>query len=53
MTDPEELIADAILHYRGDGPQQDDHEQMAWTIFEALAAAGLVIVPKDVTLKEG
>ncbi len=47
MTDHVEMISDAILHYRGDGPQQDDHEQMAWTIFEAIAVAGLAIVQKD------
>ncbi len=50
MTDDtRDVIARAILHYRGDGPQQDDEEQMAWTIFEALAVAGLVIVPLEPT----
>ncbi len=48
MTDDtRDVIARAILHYRGDGPQQDDEEQMAWTIFEALAVAGLVIQSAD------
>ena len=47
MPEARDVMASAILHYRGDGPQQDDEEQMAWTIFEALAVAGLVIVDKD------
>ncbi len=47
MSKDIDVIASAILHYRGDGPQQDDEEQMAWTILEALAAAGKVIVDKD------
>ncbi len=50
MTDDtRDVIARAILHYRSDGPQQDDEEQMAWTIFEALAVAGLVIAPREPT----
>ncbi len=48
-NDTRDVIARAILHYRGDGPQQDDEEQMAWTILEALAVAGKVIVPKEPT----
>ncbi len=47
MSEARDVMANAILHYRGDGPQQDDEKQMAWTIFEALAVAGLVIVDKD------